>query len=170
MPHINESEYGLLPTPMAQSRETTAEQTIERQKKYGGKTRAMYLENFAVMGMLPTPTAVQRDHPERVQMLKETGAKTMMSRLAGNDRPNSIMDAVNFYGMLHTPKACDYKNQAKSENWKGLDLSSQVKELTGTNSRLNPRFVAEMMGFPENWTESPFLSGETKVSKPTVTP
>jgi hypothetical protein len=40
---------GLLPTPMAQIRETTIEQTIERQKKYGGKTRAMYLENFAVM-------------------------------------------------------------------------------------------------------------------------
>jgi hypothetical protein len=73
-------------------------------------------------------------------------------------------------GMLHTPKACDFKNQSKSENWKGLDLSSQVKELTGTNSRLNHQFVAEMMGFPANWTELPFLSGETKVSKPTVTP
>jgi hypothetical protein len=120
--HTEESGFGLLPTPMAQSRETTPEQTIERQKKYGGKTRAMYLENYLAMGM------------------------------------------------LFTPKANDFKNQAKGEKWKGLDLSSQVKELTGTNSRLNHQFVAEMMGFPADWTILPFLSGETKVSKPTVTP
>ena len=73
-------------------------------------------------------------------------------------------------GLLFSPKACDYKNQRKTENWKGLDLSSQVKELTGTNSLLNHQFVAEMMGFPANWTELPFLSGETKVSKPTEMP
>ena len=115
-------QRGLLPTPMAQSRETTEEQTIARQKKYGGKTRAMYLENYLALGL------------------------------------------------LFSPKACDYKNQRKTDNWKGLDLSSQVKELTGTNSRLNHQFVAEMMGFPPNWTELPFLSGETKVSKPTETP
>jgi hypothetical protein len=115
-------ENGLLPTPMAQSRETTIEQTIARQKKYGGKTKAMYLENYLALGL------------------------------------------------LYSPKANDYKNQRKTENWKGLDLSSQVKEMTGSNSRLNHRFVAEMMGFPPNWTELPFQSGETKVLKPTETP
>ena len=120
--HIEGNEYGLLPTPMAQKRETTVEQTVQRQNKYGGKTRAMYLENFAVMGMLPTP------------------------------------------------KACDYKNQRKTENWKGEDLSSQVKEITGTNFRLNQQFVAEMMGFPPNWTELPFLNGEQNLSKDTATP
>ena len=30
----------------------------------------------------------------------------------------------------------------------------------GKSSQLNPRFVAEMMGFPTNWTELPFLNGE----------
>jgi len=33
----------------------------------------------------------------------------------------------------------------------------------GKTSQLNPRFVAEMMGFPVTWTELPFQSGETKV-------
>lgn len=28
-------------------------------------------------------------------------------------------------------------------------------------SQLNPLFVEEMMGFPEGWTLSPFLNGET---------
>jgi len=40
----------------------------------------------------------------------------------------------------------------------------------GTTSQLNPRFVAEMMGFPPNWLESPFLNTETNQSKPTETP
>jgi hypothetical protein len=39
----------------------------------------------------------------------------------------------------------------------------------GKTSQLNPRFVAEMMGFPVNWTELPFQSGELKASKPTET-
>ena len=34
-------------------------------------------------GLWPTPTSVQRDHPERVEKLKATGAKTMMSRSGG---------------------------------------------------------------------------------------
>ena len=54
-----EIEAGLLPTPMAQSRETDVEKTLERKEKYGGMKRAMYLENYAAMGMLPTPTVVQ---------------------------------------------------------------------------------------------------------------
>jgi hypothetical protein len=33
----------------------------------------------------------------------------------------------------------------------------------GKTSHLNPRFVGEMMGFPPNWTELPFLNGEKKV-------
>jgi hypothetical protein len=33
----------------------------------------------------------------------------------------------------------------------------------GTASQLNPHFVGEMMGFPLNWTDLPFLSGEKKV-------
>jgi hypothetical protein len=37
-------------------------------------------------------------------------------------------------------------------------------------SQLNPRFVAEMMGFPPNWTELPFLNGGQKASKDMETP
>ena len=36
---------------------------------------------------------------------------------------------------------------------------------TGAGSRLNPLFVAEMMGFPVDWTVLPFQSGETNPSK-----
>ena len=40
----------------------------------------------------------------------------------------------------------------------------------GTTSQLNPRFVAEMMGYPPDWTESPFLSGGRNQSRHTATP
>jgi hypothetical protein len=180
MPHIKENESGLLPTPMAQSRETTPEQTIERQKKYGGKTRAMYLENFAVMGMLPTPIAGdwkgQRRSDGTASMLSGKASLGLLPTPTTHQQNTQFKQGVTCLqakltmGLLFTPKANDFKNQSKGEKWKGLDLSSQVKELTGTNSRLNHQFVAEMMGFPANWTELPFLSGETKVSKPTEMP
>ena len=40
----------------------------------------------------------------------------------------------------------------------------------GKTSQLNTRFVAEMMGFPKDWTELPFLNGEQNQSKGTETP
>lgn len=44
----------------------------------------------------------------------------------------------------------------------GTNGKAKAKEIYGSNSQLNPRFVAEMMGFPTNWTELPFQNGETK--------
>ncbi len=40
------------------------------------------------------------------------------------------------------------------------NMTEQIAHITGGGtSRLNPRFVAEMMGFPSCWTELPFLRG-----------
>jgi DNA-cytosine methyltransferase len=47
-----------------------------------------------------------------------------------------------------------------SMGYSGHAMHSVTQQKTGTTSQLNPRFVAEMMGFPPNWTELPFLSGE----------
>jgi hypothetical protein len=68
-------------------------------------------------------------------------------------------------GMLPTPRTSDERMHWRTENWKGDDLGSEINHLLGTRSHLNPRFVAEMMGFPPNWTELPFLNGEENQSK-----
>jgi len=112
-------------------------------------------------GLLPTVTAM--DSTNATANMKSSQVKE------GSMRSVTLSRAMAM-GLLYSPKANDFRNQRKTENWKGTDLSSQVKDLTGINSQLNPRFVAEMMGFPPNWTELPFQNGETKVSKPMEMP
>lgn len=154
-------------------------------------------------GLLPTPLVSEIHHANRVQNLKQLGAKTMASRKNGSNRPNGLTDWMDFngllptptthqqntqfkqgntclqakliQGLLPTPQASDWKGSAgPSENWIGnSDLAVQVHEICnvprGKTSQLNPQFVAEMMGFPINWTELPFLNGETNPSKDTET-
>jgi hypothetical protein len=62
--------------------------------------------------------------------------------------------------MLPTPTA------TASQGARSTDAFHQ----RGKSSHISPLFVEEMMGFPENWITSPFLSGEKNQSKPTETP
>lgn len=163
--------------------------------------------NECDVGLLPTPTAVQREHPDRVEALKESGAETIYSRANGEMRPNSIIDHLQFHGLLPTPTAMDSTNatanmkstqikegsmhsmtlsramtmgmlptpvageyrdtgeKVRGNNYKQKNLTRTIannsEEWAGSNSQLSPQFVAEMMGFPTDWTVLPFLSGET---------
>jgi DNA-cytosine methyltransferase len=68
-------------------------------------------------------------------------------------------------GLLPTPATRDYKGAISSEALKesGRTETNSLPDYfhqTGKSSQLNPRFVMEMMGFPPDWTELPFLSGE----------
>ena len=71
-------------------------------------------------------------------------------------------------GLLPTNTTKDWKGSRTKEKLqkKGRNETNSLPDYfaqTGKTSQLNPRFVAEMMGFPANWTELPFQSGETKV-------
>jgi hypothetical protein len=85
---------------------------------------------------------------------------------------------LGIMGMLPTPTAqCEKGGRAGIKPRKGhnpltnnLGDTMNYIEQTGKSSQLNPRFVLEMMGFPANWTELPFQSGETNQSKPQETP
>ncbi len=148
----------MLPTPLAsdaQGKENAPSQ----------KSRAD-LSAFAANKMLPTPQAVQRDHPERVEKLKATGAQTMSSRKAGELRPNSILDAMSFYDMLPAPTAAEGFKVTKESAQESLHKTFQA----GGTSQLNPRFVGEMMGFPPDWLELPFLDTGANQSKHTEMP
>jgi hypothetical protein len=73
--------------------------------------------------------------------------------------------------LLPTPATRDYKGCNSLEKMKSQiedgerahqgQLANFIAVQTGKTSQLNPRFVAEMMGFPPDWLELPFLNTET---------
>jgi hypothetical protein len=145
MRHTNESEFGLLPTVTAHQQNTQFKQ---------GET---CLQAKAIMGILPTPTAM--DSTNATANMKSTQVK-----------PGS-MHSMTLSRMLLTPSASDgMRSQMtmeslrkhKKKNAENSNLAEQIAhKIGGGNSHLNPRFVAEMMGFPPNWTELPFQNGAT---------
>jgi hypothetical protein len=134
-----------------------------------GQKYGVHLVQMAASQMLPTPNAFDYNTPrspeawERAKEKHGDALQVPLKQLAAN-------------GMLPTPAARDYKGASSTE---ALQKRGRLKEKAdslpdqfsqnGKSSQLNPRFVAEMMGFPVNWTELPFQSGEPSQSKPTET-
>ncbi len=105
-----------------------------------GQSRPIALE------MLPTPTAIDSGSG-RVNRSQSANAP---------DRPTLALAARR--GLLPTPTptptATDDKRGVQNEHQNSVPLSLGI-----SGSQLNPRFVAEMMGLPPDWTVSPFLRG-----------
>ena len=115
-------------------------------------------------GLLQTPRSVMVDEtPEAFQARKKKNGY-----VNGTKYPNQLSQVK--YGMLPTPIAGEWRDTGegvKSLNAKQMNLTRTIAKdnpnWTGKTSQLNPLFVEEMMGFPENWTLLPFQSGEEKV-------
>jgi hypothetical protein len=93
------------------------------------------------------------------------------------DYKMTYQESIEWKGMLPTPNASEYRDtgeNVKTSNFKQMNLTRTIAKDNplwgGKNSQLSPLFVEEMMGFPKNWTTSPFLNGEKNQSKPTETP
>lgn len=115
------------------------------------------------VGLLPTPTAI------------DAGSGRMNKSLSPNASERPTLAMASKMGLLPTPTANDAKNvtlPASQGIRNGLPKTAMQSDeyRTGTGSRLNPLYVAEMMGFPVNWLVSPFLGGAGKPSKPAETP
>ena len=139
---------GLLPTAQTQGLKICVE----------GKTV------FMPLGFMPTPTAL------------DCGSGRMNRSLSkgASERPTLALAAR--MGMLPTPTANDARNvslppsQAKRDGGMVKTAMRSDEYRAGAGFRLNPRFVAEMMGFPVDWTALPFQVGAGNPSKPTATP
>jgi hypothetical protein len=114
--------------------------------------------------LLPTPNS----YDWNTARSKESWNKAVKTH--GNALQVSLKQMAKF-GLLPTPTATDYKGAypptSINNNPARKNLLRNAYQYTGEeyhsrDSQLNPRFAAEMMGFPPNWTESPFLSGEKK--------
>jgi hypothetical protein len=175
MPRIDETGFGLLPTPKATEIEEDYDQWQARMRASGnpknvGKTTTN-IGTMAKSGMLPKPSLLKT--PTAADAY--TGNLSKKEQKMGNSGTLAQEILTGFAqrqrGLLPTPVKSDYQPRWKTENWNGnSDLPSVVNGILGTHSQLNPQFVMEMMGFPPDWTELPFLSGETNPSKPEAMP
>ncbi len=117
-------------------------------------------------GLLLTPGLVEiAETPEKYQerQRKRTEEGRNQAPHPGN-KYNCLTSQILYSGMLPTPMASDC-----GEKVTGLETQDSLvkitREMTGKPSQLSPHFVLEMMGFPTDWTELPFQSGETKASR-----
>ena len=116
-------------------------------------------------GLLPTPTATEIHHWQRVERWKRQGRTSMHETEDGEKNPNGLTDFLDFHGLLPTLEHIGRKGKNPQQG--GLpDSFAQA----GRSFQLNPLFVAEMMGFPVNWTVLPFLPGGSSPSRDTGTP
>ena len=142
--HIDGTGFGLLPTPLVMDTNCGDLEKINQrrkrqiEKKINGNGFGMTVGEMANRGLLPTPKAQNKNSPA--------------------EHGQGGMDLQTFVAksMLPTPMQADWKGSKKKR--KG---NTQLTETLGVNSQLNPRFVAEMMGFPPDWLELPFQNTET---------
>lgn len=142
-----EIESGLLPTVQTQGLKVCNQD---------GKTE------FYPVHLLPTPMASDATTGAIIgknDQFITTGNGT--PRKINQNGTNGSIGLGRHAQMIPTPQARDFKGQcAKTQ--------SCLPNHFGT-SQLNPLFVAEMIGFPLDWTVLPFQNGDKKVSKDSET-
>ena len=152
---------GLLLTPTSVMTDEPPEKMRERAERNGYKNGTQYgslLSQVKYSAMLPTPTTDSATN--RKEKYKQGG--TPLSVAVNKMLPTPTASAANGGGSAESLEKRGRGETNCLASWATLKTD-------GKNSQLNPQFVEEMMGFPENWTASPFQSGETKASKPTGT-
>ena len=182
------ASLGMLPTPLAS--DIHHAERVQKLKELGAETMASrkngasrpngLMDYLDFKGMLPTPVASDATTGAIIgknDTFRET--ETGMPRKVNQNGTDGSVGLARLgkLGMLPTPTAQIIKHSHKKEYWdkriengRQQDLSMIVHGHNGLTSQLNPLFVEEMMGFPENWTLLPFLNGETNQSKPTEMP
>ena len=154
VPRTEGTVSGLLPTPIASDF-----------KVRGPGSQQKGLPEIIREMLLPTPTATEIHHWQRVERWKRQGRTSMHETEDGEKNPNGLTDFLDFHGLLPTLEHIGRKGKNPQQG--GLpDSFAQA----GRSFQLNPLFVAEMMGFPTSWTVLPFLPGGSSPSRDTGTP
>lgn len=167
--------FGLLPTVTARDEKNGAKVTdgrIQRKIKQG---YTVELNDHATMGMLPTPVSSDATTGAIIgknDTFKETAGLPRKINQNGTDGSVGLARLVQ---LLPTPTTRDangieHSPSQKNKSRLAPDIGTMFQETHGTTSQLNPLFVAEMMGFPTDWTVLPFLNGDKSQSKPTAMP
>lgn len=185
-----ENEFGLLPTPRVSGEEGYETRAKRKGHIMAMSYLESHIDYLSINGLLPTPTSGADRNTNYAQGGKclKTGLMEMgflptpiknITNASADINLNMNLENMDAQivvenlrqNLLPTPATRDYKGENsmdhltrkhKSEGNSHHDqLPNYIKLATGKTSQLNPRFVMEMMGFPPDWTELPFLNGET---------
>lgn len=166
-----ETEFSLLPTPVVMDTNVNPEVIDARrerlkEKKINGNGFGQTLGEMAAKSLLPTPQARDEKNGEMGEQRSQRKVEEKWS-LGLNELATA--------GMLPTPRESEWKgtgpigSKSHQHRLERFYLDATMQEITGTSGQLNPRFVLEMMGFPPDWTELPFLNGGENPSKQEAT-
>ena len=177
------ASMGMLPTPVASDVEGGISDKRQIKNKNGRWVRVS--DNTGtefgaklrdVAQMLPTPVAGEYKHGKT--------EKYWENRIEKGRQEDLSMKA--YKGTLPTPIAGDWKGQLRKDGTVSMlsgkatlgelpnpnipfQNSTDTQIQDGKPSQLNPLFVAEMMGFPPDWTILPFQNGEKNPLEDTET-
>lgn len=121
-------------------------------------------------GLLPTPTAIARSNLGRT-LIKLEGKKKLNHRSKKSGEQVSLTDFLIYHSLMRLSDLVKHQNVTHPMQVRFLKMLPTKEQTFGTkfprgNSGLVcPRFLAELMGFPVNWTEYPFLSGTKKAQE-----
>jgi hypothetical protein len=153
-------EFGLLPTITASFGERGG--NLNPQSNHDTE-KAMRIAIPKLMGMLPTPSTTDWNTPyTEAQKNKKINRRKEEGKLAYPSSLNQLRQLA-YDKMLPTPTCQDARQKENSPTQMHKTNELSILVAGGSGSQLSPRFVAEMMGFPPNWTELPFLNGGQKV-------
>ena len=112
-------------------------------------------------GLLPTPKLFNGTR---------NGRKSSNANLGGSHAVE--LTELMAKGLLPTPIASDSRNLGGPKDnsvKRRLEIRKQVDLTMMVDGQLSPLFILEMMGFPPNWTELPFLIGRKNQLREPVT-
>src|SRR3990172_316471 len=131
--HTEGTESGLLPTPSASENEggpNSGQNTLNRMVKR--------------KELLPTPTTQDANTDNWTD-------QNYWKAIQAGIKPPSTTQRLRSMVMLPTPTEQDYKNDSLPPSQIDRNSIPGILLTTGKTSRLNHRFVLEMMGFPSDW-------------------
>jgi hypothetical protein len=170
VPPTTATGSGLWPTPDAAL--ATGGKTLNREVSLTGRTpdgkkRQVSINDYAKRGLLPAPTASTGGSNNNSAAVLERGHGTNLIGAVKRLLPtpvaaDAIRSSPTYAGgnltlrgaLLPTPTVNGNHNRAGLSPTSGDGLSTAVKKVAQPGGgSLNPRFVAEMMGFPPDWCD-----------------
>jgi len=165
-PRIAGTGYGLLPTPVASQRKESSVHWATRYQADNRRPKSPTL--IVALDLL-----IQASHNNLI--LDSQAVSSYRQRTGPLSNLHRVIAKMKM-GFFPTPTATDAKGSitagglTRKDGRTRADSLRNIPAITGLAGQLNPLFVAEMMGFPVDWTLSAFQNGATKASTPLATP